>query len=139
MVGLYGVSPATEDYGYTASAAYVGELAITEGAAITLGQPVEGEVALPGERVRYPLTLEADASLNITLSAAPDSPFDAYLSVYNADGVLLSANDEASYEDEGLDAGVTGLQLPAGNYTVEVGAFYDRTVGGYSLLVESAE
>jgi hypothetical protein len=107
-----------------------------------------------GQRNQYTLTVDSDIALNIYASATgertPDSwlygyvaMFDPFVCIYDAQRNLLFWNDEISFQDaEGdqplFDAGLEGIELVAGIYTVEVRGAAETNAGPYVLIVESA-
>lgn len=118
---------------------YMGEISTSDGGAIAPGDEVTGELAAPGERAAYTLDLAQDATVNIALAGQVDSPLDAYVRLYDADGNLLAENDELDFEDDVADAGLVAQELPAGTYTLEVASWGDAFPGPYTLSVETAE
>lgn len=135
--GVYPGQPGQDEFLYAAPT-FKGDLKIDDGGALQVGTPVEGVLAV-GERIGYDLTLDADASLDILVSASEDSSLDAYVRVYAADGTLVAENDEMDYEDDVLDAGLSALALAAGGYRIEVGSYGDSSAGGYTLSVTAAK
>lgn len=116
-----------------------GELSIVEGGTIAVGDTVS--VALEnGSRANYALTLDADSSLDISLLAtdAP-SPTDPIVYVYDAEGNLVAENDEISFDDDGFDAALRALELPAGTYTIQAAAYNDVGGGNMELSVTASE
>jgi hypothetical protein len=120
-----------------------------DGGTVAAGDTIVGEIADGGNRVSYTLTLDADTSLNLYANATGPRTndesgmrFDPVLYVYDAQDRSLFWNDEATYEDDvslGIsDAGMEGIELTAGVYTIEVGGFIDLITGPYELIVESA-
>jgi hypothetical protein len=136
VVGVYDRA-AIDDYTLLEARAYLGDLVILDGGAITLGQPVDVALAEAGRRVRYTLTLEANTLLNITLRGGPGT--DAMLYLYDAAGELISSVDELSFFDDTFDAGWTNFDLEAGVYGIEAGGWNDAYPGDYVLLVEPVE
>lgn len=118
---------------------YISEMTFTDGGTVAVGDTIAGEIAERGIRMGYNLTLEADATLNFYANAAYAHSFDPVLYVCDAQGDVLFWNDELNFEDEGIfNAGLEGIALPAGSYTIVVSGFSHRT-GSYELVVESAE
>jgi len=134
--GTYPGEPGQDMFLY-AIPTFKGELAVTDGGNLEVRMPVEGTLRI-GERIRYALTLDDDATINITLSASEGSPLDSYVRIYNADRELLAENDEIDFEDDALDAGVSGYLLMAGEYWIEVSSYRDASSGIYLLTVVMA-
>ena len=147
---LTGTYPGTagEDYYWVTTWGYPGDQTYTDGGAIAVGDSISGVITETGNRVRYTLTLDSDSSLNLLVNATGLSTnvlsggrFDPVLYIYDAHGHLLFWNNEIAISDEVVgdgDAGVEGIALSAGDYTVEVGGYYDFIAGPYKLVVESA-
>lgn len=104
--------------------------------ALEVGQTVLGALGEgdPSERgwIYDVYSFEPDAPLTagITLGS-PD--FDAYLYVYDANGVLLAENDDAA--EGSLNAGIT-LQFNPVCYRVEVTSLSPGETGAYTVLIE---
>jgi hypothetical protein len=129
---------------------YPGALTITDGGPIAPSETLSGAVSEVANRVRYTLNLSEDSTLDLTVrgtgrptdartEALGMSPtFDPNLYVYDPQGQLLHWNDELSFADDtsGVsDAGFRSLNLPAGEYRVEVGGFADSLAGPFELTV----
>ena len=112
------------------------------GGTVRLGEPAQGAIEHIGDRVGYSLTLDADSTLDVmvpaTGNAAEGTLLDSVLYVVDASGSILFWNDELSLGDPTLDAGIEGLALPAGAYTLVVGALDDE-VGPFTLSVDAAQ
>lgn len=127
-----------QDYFPVAIATFVGELTFQEGDLVTLNAELNGRIPGTGVRIRHPLTLSEKTTLTFSLDrtepwrGAYKTEDDLDLRVYEEDGsLLLQAND-------GTFSGpiqFTDVDLPAGNYIVEVGKFYDVGTGEYILQV----
>jgi hypothetical protein len=97
--------------------------------------------------VAYTLSLDSDTRLNIdvvstglrTADSIQSGLFDPMYYVYDSSGRLLFWNDERSAEDGTPNAGLEGVSLKAGVYTIHVGGFTDLIAGPYRLVVASAE
>ena len=141
------------DYSYVSNWWYVGDITVISGGAVAVGDTVAGEIPEIGTRVKYTLTLDADTSLNLYANSTgprtdgvSETTFDPALWVYDAQGRSLFWNDEITYKDDAIndttlgifDAGLEGIELAAGVYTIEVGAALDFVSGPYELIVESA-
>jgi hypothetical protein len=128
------------------------EVMFLEGGTAAVGDVIVGEIPDVGNRVEYSLTLDADAPVNFyaraTGTATNDesgAAFDPVLYVRDAQGEVLVWNDDftVTYRDKhddlaNFDAGLEGLTLPAGSYTIIVNG-YGRSTGRYELVVESAD
>jgi hypothetical protein len=127
--------------GYTAlyTGQYEGELTITDGGVITVGDALPVEFTDMGQRVRFTLVLDAPAVLDIIQSG--EAGFDAFVRLYDAAGNVLRENDELSMDDNAdgiFDAGWTGLSLDAGTYVIEAGTYTDTGVGSFTVAVSEA-
>lgn len=141
-----------EDFFGTYDWDYTDEITVLDGGPVTVGDEVPGTIEETAQRIRYTLTLEDDAVLNIYVRAtgdrSPDSfdagPFDSSLVIYDADDRLLFWNDEFSIADntmgtlDAFDAGLEGVPLTAGSYLVEVGGSVDIIAGPYMLVIQNA-
>jgi hypothetical protein len=120
---------------------FMGELTFSGGGAVMPGTPVVGNLEI-GQRSKYTLTLNEDAALDLALRSPVDSGLsglDPYLRVYDAEGELVAENDEEDFTDDALDATLTALELPAGEYVIEAGSYNDSSAGEYTLTIEAAE
>jgi hypothetical protein len=141
------------DYSYVSNWWYVGEITVIDGGTVAVGDTIDGEIAEVANRVKYTLTLDTDASLNLYAKATgprtdveDGTTFDPILYVYDSQGRSLFWNDEITYKDDSpadttigiSDAGLEGIALGAGVYTIEVGGYVDYVSGPYKLMVESA-
>jgi predicted dienelactone hydrolase len=118
---------------------FLSEMTFTEGDTIAVGDTIAGEIAEPGTRMGYSLTLDAPATLNLYVNATRFSLFDSVLYVCDVQGDVLFWNDELSFEDgDDFGAGLEGLELPPGSFTLIVSGFSQNT-GPYELVVASAE
>jgi hypothetical protein len=147
-----------DDYSYVSNWWYVGEITVIDGGMVAVGDEISGEIAEIGYRVRHTLTLDASTTLNVYANATgprtndeSGTTFDPMLYVYDAQGRSLFWNDEITYKDDSIynddplnttigisDAGLEGIELTAGVYTIEVGGAFDFVAGPYELIVESA-
>jgi hypothetical protein len=142
-----------KDYFWVGNWWYVGDITVSDGGTVAVGDTIAGEIPKVGNRVDYTLTLDSDASLNLYASATgprtddeSGTTFDPILYVYDAQGRTLYWNDESTYKDDILgdttigisDAGLEGIELTAGVYIIEVGGWMDIASGPYKLTVESA-
>ncbi|MGQ9908738.1 MAG: S41 family peptidase [Candidatus Flexifilum sp.] len=112
-----------------------GELIVTDGGEITVGQTVEGTIQA-GERIRYTLTADADVVVNISLGESTGQ-FDTYLRVYGAGDELIAENDDR-ISGSNFNSLIEGLTLASGDTVViEVGTYADGSSGDYTLSVEA--
>lgn len=112
------------------------ELVMTDGGEIALGDTVTGEIAV-GERVRYTLVTDGDATVNITLGDE-DGALDTYLRVYDAAENLLAENDDIELGVQ-INSAIEALSLTSGETViVEVGTYDDGSSGTYALAVLDA-
>ncbi|MDX1995098.1 MAG: S41 family peptidase [bacterium] len=102
---------------------------------INIGDTVEGELAR-GQRLRYRLIVEEEATVNISLTDAAGE-VDTYLRVYDESGDLLAENDDIVTGEE-INSLLEGLELGKGVYLIEVGTFEDRSEGAFTLTVEQS-
>jgi len=113
------------------------EPTVSDGGSIAPGDSVEGTIAM-GERVRYTLTAEADATLDISLGDA-EGALDTYLRVYDADGALIAESDDIELGVQ-INSLVEGLEVAAGDsIIIEAGTYGDGSEGDYTLSVAAAK
>ena len=102
---------------------------------IALDEPVAGELVL-GTRDRYTFTAEADITVDIVLSDETGQ-FDTVLRVYDADGNVISENDDA--DNTTYNSAIVGLEVLEGEtIVIEVASYEDLTTGPYQLAVTEA-
>ena len=125
--------------GYTAlyTGQFEGELTIIDGGPIAVGDALPGEFTDMGQRVRFTLTLDKPAVLDIVQWG--EEELDASLRIYDSAGNMLYENDELSMTDPAgnWDAGWNGLALEAGTYILEAATFIDTGVGTFTLSVSA--
>jgi predicted dienelactone hydrolase len=124
---------------------HIPNFTFSDGGALTLGEPVTGDVPTATDRVGFSLTLPADSLLDLTASGTGRSTsstiyakFDPVLYLLNDQGEVMAWNDELDLADNGsgiFDAGFRNFELPAGDYTLVVGGF--RMAGPFALLAEA--
>lgn len=136
-VGTYPGEPGVDIFLF-ATPYFIGEISLIEAGDVEVGTPIDGIVEI-GERATYTLSLDEDAILDLAVRSPLDSGLDPYLRVYDAESELVAENDEESFEDDALDAALTELELPAGEYIVEAGSFNDSSAAGYTLTIETSE
>ena len=118
---------------------YEGDLTISDGGTISVGDSVPVSFTDMGQRTRFTLTLDTPAVLDVVQSGEEGA--DAFLRMYDAAGNLLRENDELSTDDNAdnvWDAGWKGLSLDAGTYLVEAATFADTGTGLFTLSVSAA-
>ena len=150
--GLIGSYPGQwgDDFSVVTNWWYVEETTVLDGGMVAVGDDIAGEIPKIGTRVKYILTLDVDTALNIYAKAtgprtddASGMKFDPVLYIYDAEDNTLFWNDEysishLSLDAEGIwDAGLEGVEVAAGNYSIEVGGGGDFNAGPYTLIVES--
>jgi hypothetical protein len=141
--GFVGKFPGTiwTDYSMFYLGSYLGKITTLDGGTISIGDVKPTSIADLGLRYRYTLTLKSDNVVDITLNQTKEGG-DAYLRVYNKAGALLGENDELTLDDNAqfiYDAGLKGLALKAGTYTIEAATFLDATPGDFTLSVNAAK
>jgi predicted dienelactone hydrolase len=125
---------------------YFEEITFIDSGTVAVGDTVAGEIADMGTRMGYALSLDADTFLNLYANATgprtndrSGARFDPVLYVLDGQGDVLFWNDEVTHDDDfqGIwDAGLDGIELTAGSYTIVVGGFH--ATGPYELVVASA-
>ena len=89
-----------------------------------------------GTRDRYTFTAEADITVDIVLSDETGQ-FDTVLRVYDADGNVISENDDA--DNTTYNSAIVGLEVLEGEtIVIEVASYEDLTTGPYQLAVTEA-
>ena len=106
---------------------------------ITVGESVDGQLndktptGMGGVRAdRYALTVAEGQAYDITLTS---DDFDAYLAVYDADGLEIVTDDDSAGE---LNASIMFMPENAGTYVIEARGLSDGD-GAYNLSIESVE
>lgn len=114
---------------------YAGEPAVEAGEPVSLNEEIEGRIPATGIRIRHPLALAQPTTATFTLSrlepkeSVVESDFE--LQLYDADERLLT-------QSIGDGSGrLVDVELPAGEYFIEVSRFFDVGAGGYRLRIES--
>ncbi|MCZ7546698.1 MAG: PPC domain-containing protein [Anaerolineae bacterium] len=105
-----------------------GELPVDRGGPIAFGSRVAGVLVTPGQIATWTFRAEAETVITVLL----ESPvFDAYLEVYDADGVLIAEDDDSA---GATNAQLTGFALPgAGEYRLVVRSYGFVETGAYEL------
>lgn len=113
------------------------EITVTEGGVIEVGQTVDGSIEV-GQRIRYTLTPEVDAVVDIALGDNAGE-LDTYLRVYDADETLIAENDDIEL-GRVINSEITGFTLVAGQpVIIEVGTYDDSSSGKYTLTITALE
>ncbi len=151
--GLYGFvgsypGVAGRDFAWAWSDGFSGEISITDGGAISVGNAVAGEIAEVHSRVRYSLTIEADSTLDarVTGTGRATIPierrgtrFRPWMFIYDSQGNLSFWNYDINFSSASSNGPINGIDLEAGTYIVEVGGVWDIQAGPYELIIETAE
>jgi hypothetical protein len=95
---------------------------------VELGQTVEGEIAAPGARDAWHSTVQGDTFYAVTVQGDEDIADALYVSIYDADDILLQCNRA----DDPLLGSVYAYS--AGEYRIVVDVFGDGT-GAYTLTL----
>jgi C-terminal processing protease CtpA/Prc len=123
-----------QDTGGGGAGEVVGDLVITDGGEIEVGDEIEGEIEV-GERIQYTLTVDDDVTLLITAEGADDD-LDTYIRVYDEDGDLITENDDVELGVQ-LNSRIEGLELEDGDtIIIEMATFGDASEGEFVLVVE---
>lgn len=123
-----------QDYGFVAVPSFMRELEVVDAGAIAADATLDLALQV-GQRHAFTLTLDAQTTLDVLLVGVNLATSDAYLRIYDADGVLVVENDELDFADMGRDAGLTAIVLDAGTYTIEAASWRDVYAGDYTLVV----
>lgn len=100
---------------------------------IAPGQTVEGR--LTGDQLRAGYAFEGRAGQRVTLTLTSDD-FDAFLSLRDAAGVELAADDDRAGN---LNARIEAFPLPAdGTYVAVASSYNDASAGAFALTLEVA-
>ncbi|NWG18642.1 MAG: PPC domain-containing protein [Chloroflexi bacterium] len=103
------------------------------GLRLDMGATAAGSLAAGSPTARYTFNGRAGQVVTITLVS---TAFDAYLSLENADGMTLAADDDGA---GGSDARIAAFTLPAdGLYTIVVGSYTNMESGDFTLTLEEA-
>lgn len=100
------------------------------------GEMFAGQLDVPGDRDWLRVTLQAGTAYQIVLrgDGSPAELADPYLRLYDADGGLLAANDDAI----ALDSALTFTPDRTGTYYIEAAAYADAGTGGYEMTLTTA-
>ncbi len=99
-----------------------------------IGQTITGEIDFAGDRDWVRMDLAAGEWVQvIQRGVGADGIADSYLRVYDADGALITGDDELSASNANRDAAITFGGNSAGTYFVEAAGSRDRFSGDYSL------
>lgn len=122
------------DYGFVSVPTYMLALDIVDAGTVETDDTIDMTLDI-GQRHAFTLTLDETTTLDVMLVAVNMQETDAYLRIYDADGTLITENDELDFTDMGRDAGLTGLTLGPGTYTIEVASWRDVFAGEYTLVI----
>jgi hypothetical protein len=99
---------------------------------IEYAKPVTGQLTA-GQKVEYTFNGKAGDKLTITMSATDGDGLNAYVSLYNPEGVLIGENDDGLGKS---DAQISGIVLPVdGVYKIVAANIDGQAAGSYSLIV----
>ena len=104
-------------------------------AVLTLGTSQSGVIGIPGDRDVFQVTLQAGSVYQVNaegLSGHQGTLVDPYLRVFNAQGQLVDADNNAGV---GNDAQLYLTPQQAGTYYIETSAYQDRGMGTYKVGV----
>lgn len=112
-------------------------------AAISFGQSVSGELAVPAEscaveapNVRsYSFAAEADTRIEITMHA---DDFDTVVELgkmVDCQFVSMGRNDDGTGDEDGLNSRLTGRLPEAGTYVIRATSFGDAAAGKFTLTL----
>lgn len=97
---------------------------------IAIGDTVEGSLAANQAQSRYTFSGESGQFVMITLIS---NDFDAYLTLEDADGMLVASDDDSAGE---LNSRIGPLALSAnGDYTIVVSSWSSGAAGDYTLTL----
>ncbi len=103
-------------------------------AQLSIGQTITGEIDFAGDRDWVRMELAAGEWVQVTQRGiGSDGIEDSYLRVYDANGALITGDDELSASNANFDAAVTFGGNTAGTYYVAAGGYRDNHSGDYSL------
>jgi C-terminal processing protease CtpA/Prc len=106
--------------------------AMVEAGEVALDEPVAGTLAF-ATRDRYTYTAEEDITLDLVLSDETGQ-FDTVLRVYDANGNVISENDDA--DNTTYNSAIIGLEVLEGEtIVIEVATYEDSASGAYLLAV----
>jgi serralysin len=108
---------------------------LTTTATIALGTAVQGVINTSGDQDWFAITLEAGQTYRVTLNgavvASTAAAGDTYLRVFNAQGALVTENDDSGGT---YNSAATFTATAAGTYYLSAGG-YGSTTGGYSMQI----
>lgn len=140
--GIAGNYPGTlwEDYTIPYAGNYIGEPVVRDGGSITVGDTKKVSLTEAGLRYDYKLVLDKDMVLDINLKGGgADTGADSYLRIFDAQGKIITENDDLDRFNLGTDAGMKGLKLPKGNYVIEAATPFDTFLGDYTLSITATK
>ena len=91
----------------------------------------QGVLEMAGDRDVFQVVL-AESGLAIMGATSVDGRLDTYLRVYDESGSLIAENDDAG----GSFNSQVQMELEAGSYFLDVGAYADWGIGNYEVQVE---
>ncbi len=97
---------------------------------ITLGTVINNSLTL-GQRVRYSFDLYFDQTLQVVLDGQTLS--DAFLRIYDSNNRLIAFDDDSGGNRDSF----IQRSFTQGRYTIEAGAYGDRSAGTYALSLTS--
>ncbi len=140
--------PTTGPFRLTVTASQSGQGApvsgVAPGEALAIGAAVNGTLTADVYAVDYPITLAAGETIAVTLERV-SGDLDALVVIYDAEGGLLSYNDDAVTQvgSDPYNSRITGFTAPAeGTYTVRatrLGIEDGATTGAFTLRVEPGQ
>ncbi|MBN2470190.1 MAG: PPC domain-containing protein [Anaerolineae bacterium] len=117
---------------------------VAAGAEVTIGSVVAGAITGEAYAVEYPIGLSAGETIAVTLERT-SGDLDALVVIYDAEGGLLSYNDDAVIQvgSDPYNSQITGFTAPAsGVYTIRatrLGLEDGETTGAFTLRVEPGQ
>lgn len=115
-------SSGTSSDDYAATTATVGRL--------TVGGSTTGNIEAAGDNDWFAITLTAGTNYTFNLNSGANGGLgDTYLSLYNAGGTLITANDDTN----GLNSQITYTATTSGTYFLDARGYSDNT-GTYTLI-----
>ncbi len=138
----YGQEDGSSNGQFRLSASPSESMILTPVGPISVGQSVNNEITDAQARVQYTIALETGQTVTITMEQT-SGDLDAYLYLYDPDGVEVAANDDAEYMvgKTSLNAQIANFTAPTtGTYTIEATRYVQEsgsTSGQFQLSVAS--
>ncbi len=105
---------------------------------LNIGQTITGQIDFAGDRDWVRMDLAAGEWVQVTQrGVGSDGISDSYLRVYDADGAMITGDDELSASNANKDAAITFGGNSASTYYVEAAGSRDRFSGDYSLQAKA--